>query len=414
VKVLTGSLNLLIANLLYKEAAFKELNQTLEHRVQQRTAELAQALENVKANENRIHSIIDTAQDAFIGVDLNGKITDWNRSAVSMFGWRSEETIGRIMSEVVLPQRYWKDYERALIAFRDNGKADFLNRRMERLLVNRRGEEFPVEMTVGLAGTNDTYFFSFFIEDITARKRVEQMKNEFISTVSHELRTPLTSIRGSLGLLASGAVGEYQPQARQLIDIAGANCERLMRMINDVLDIEKIESGNMQFDLAPQPLLPLLQQAIEATEGFAAQFKVALRLEGDTAALQVFADRDRMIQVLINLLSNAVKFSPVGETVSVRIAMVAGRVRVSVIDRGTGIPEEFRHRIFQKFAQADVSSSRRNGGTGLGLSICKSIVEEHHGSIDFISPPDGGTEFFVELPVHDAAGSSDHSGREAA
>ena len=403
VNALTSSLNLLVANLLYKEAAFKELNQTLEKRVQLRTAELAHALAGVTANENRVQTIIDTAQDAFIGVDLHGHITDWNRSAISMFGWRSEEAIGRSLTQLVVPQRYWADYEQAIRNFQDSGKANFFNRRLERTLVNRRGEEIPVEMTIGLAGTHETYFFSIFVEDISERKKVERMKNEFISTVSHELRTPLTSIRGSLGLLAGGVLGACPPQAKKLIDIANANCERLVRMISDTLDIEKMESGNMEFDLAPRALRPLVKQAIDATRGYAEQFNVLLVLhEGsaEDAEVVVNADRDRMIQVVVNLLSNAVKFTPSGQAVEVHVGTREGQARLSVIDHGTGIPEEFRPRIFQKFAQADTGGSTHKGGTGLGLSICRSIVEQHGGRIDFFTPPDGGTEFFVELPLH--------------
>ncbi|WP_334187708.1 sensor histidine kinase [Noviherbaspirillum sp.] len=403
VNALTSSLNLLVANLLYKEAAFKELNQTLEKRVQQRTAELAQALAGVTANEIRVQTIIDTAQDAFIGVDLHGQITDWNRSAISMFGWRSEEAIGRSLTQLVVPQRYWADYETAMRDFHGSGRANFFNRRLERTLINRRGEEIPVEMTIGLAGTHETYFFSIFVEDISERKKIQQMKNEFISTVSHELRTPLTSIRGSLGLLAGGALGACPPQAKKLVDIANANCERLVRMINDILDIEKMESGNMEFDLAPRALRPLVQQAIDATCGYAGQFNVTLMFHDAPAgepAVIVNADRDRMIQVVVNLLSNAVKFTPSGQAVEVRVATQEGRARLSVIDHGTGIPEEFRPKIFQKFAQADTGNSMHKGGTGLGLSICRSIVEQHGGRIDFITPPGGGTEFFVELPLH--------------
>lgn len=399
VKALTGSLNALVSDLLQKETALKELNLTLEKRVEQRTRELEHALAGVSASEKRIQTIIEAAQDAFIGVDLHGDVTDWNTQAEKMFGWQRDEAIGKPLADLVLPERYKAKYLEAILTFNATGKIDILNRRIETTVRNRKGEEFPVEMTVGLAGTNETYFFSAFLHDISDRKKVERMKNEFISTVSHELRTPLTSIRGSLGLLTGGAAGEIPAQAKALLDIANTNCDRLVRMINDVLDIEKIESGNMHFDMVTQPLLPLLEQAVDATQGYAAQYNVKLELQADAADVQVCVDRDRMIQVLVNLMSNAIKFSPANATVEVRSRRLPGHVRLSVTNHGEGIPPEFRERIFQKFAQADSTDSRRKGGTGLGLSICKSIVEEHGGRIDFHTEAGRGTEFFVDLPV---------------
>jgi PAS domain S-box-containing protein len=398
VRTLTGSLNALLSNLLQKESDLKELNLTLERRVEQRTRELEQALAQVKANERRIQTIIDSAQDAFIAVDLNGRITDWNAAAVRMFGWQTNEAIGQPLVDLVVPERFRTNLANAMHAFNETGKIDLLDRRLERVVVNRRGEEIPVEVTIGLAGSGDTYFFSAFLHDIAERKKVERMKNEFISTVSHELRTPMTSIRASLGMLADGFAGELPPDTRELIGIAHVSCERLVRLVNDVLDIEKIESGNMEFDMRPQVLRPLIEEAVDAVSASAGQMGVSIEVECDAGEVKVNADRDRMIQVLVNLLSNAIKFSPSGTAVMLRVEAVEGTVRVSVTDRGPGVPAEFRDRIFQKFAQADSTDSRQKGGTGLGLSICKSIVEEHGGSIGFASETGQGATFTVELP----------------
>jgi PAS domain S-box-containing protein len=358
-----------------------------------------EALAEVKASQERVRTIIETAQDAFIEMDLRGDITDWNSQAEKMFGWSRDEVIGRSLARTVFPERFHPTYEEVIHRFNETGNIEFFNQRVERIVVNRKGEEFPVEIMMGLVGTNGTYFFSTFIRDISERKRVERMKNEFISTVSHELRTPLTSIRGSLGLLTGGAAGEFPPKAKMLLDIANSNCERLVRMVNGILDIEKIESGNMQFDMLTQPLLPLVQQAIDATQGYAAQFNVKVALLADAPGVHVAVDRDRMIQVVVNLLSNAIKFSPSGGAVEVRIHPESDRVRLSVVDRGEGVPEKFREQVFQKFAQADSSDTRQKGGSGLGLSICKSIVEEHGGRIDFQSEAGNGSEFYVELPI---------------
>jgi PAS domain S-box-containing protein len=352
----------------------------------------------VAANEVRIQTIIETSQDAFVGIDLHGNITDWNSKAEKMFGWPRDEALRQPLA-IMIPERFHARYENDLRTFNDTGKGDFLDRHIERTIVNRNGGEIPVDVTVGLAVTNETYFFSMFLQDISDRKQVERMKNEFISTVSHELRTPLTSIRGSLGLLTGGAIGEIPAPAKRLLDIANKNCERLGRMINNVLDIEKMESGKMRFDMVTQPLLPLVAQSIEATQGYAAQFNVKLELQSDASDIRVAADNDRMTQVMVNLLSNAIKFSSAGGVVEVRTIRLSDHARISVIDTGDGIPQEFHSRIFQKFAQANSSDGRQQGGTGLGLSICKIIVSEHGGCINFHSKVGRGTEFYVDLPL---------------
>jgi signal transduction histidine kinase len=234
--------------------------------------------------------------------------------------------------------------------------------------------------------------------DITDFKRIDRMKGEFISTVSHELRTPLTSIRGSLGLLAGGVAGALPDQARMLIGIAKDSCERLVRLVSDILDAEKFESGHVQFELKPMAIKPLLQQALRANEGFAAQHHVQLVLDAPDESLLADVDGDRFIQVVTNLLSNAVKFSPEHAVVKVRLRGKDGKVRVEVRDEGPGIPYDFRDRIFQKFSQADGSDARQKGGTGLGLSITRAIVQRLGGQLDFESEPGAGTTFFLELP----------------
>lgn len=234
--------------------------------------------------------------------------------------------------------------------------------------------------------------------DITESKKVERLKSEFVATVSHELRTPLTSIRGTLGLLAGGAAGELPVKAGELIQIAHRNSERLSVLINDLLDIEKIESGRLRFVPQWQPLQPLLEQAVEANRGFAHTCNVEFELVPPLPAVLVEVDSDRLLQVMANLLSNAAKFSPAGERVLVT-AMLRGRtVRVVVQDRGPGVPEQFQPRLFQKFSQADASDSRAKGGTGLGLAITKAIVERMGGHIGFESKPDTGATFYFELP----------------
>lgn len=246
--------------------------------------------------------------------------------------------------------------------------------------------------------------FYLLESDVTPIKRVSRMKSEFISMVSHELRTPLTSIRGSLGLLAGGVAGALPASAQGLVDIAKNNCERLIRLINDILDTEKLESGKMRFDSKVLELRPLVEQSLQANEGYATQHGIRLVLHAQPEPLRAFADGDRLAQVLTNLVSNAVKFSPKDATVDVHLQRSGASIRIEVRDHGPGIPDEFRGRIFQKFSQADSSDTRVKGGTGLGLSISKSIVERMGGTIGFASEIGRGTTFFFEMPEWRDAG----------
>ncbi len=401
VRALSGSLSALVADLVHRRQELQDLNTTLERRVEERTRELEAALVAVRASEQRIGTIVEASQDAFIGVDLNGTVTDWNSAAERMFGWRRKEAVGWPLVELVVPERFRDSARRAIRLFRETGQHKLLARHVERIVVNRAGVEFPIEMTAGLAGSGDGAFFSVFLHDISERKKIERMKSEFVSTVSHELRTPLTSIRASLSMLADGTAGDLPQEIKSLVAIAHDSCERLVRLVNDVLDIQKIESGNMRFERTLQPLLPLAEHALDAMEGYAGQMGVALRCESGPGAqaLAVNCDRDRIVQVLTNLLSNAVKFSPRGGLVTLGVGHEGGRARLTVSDQGCGIPEEFRPRVFERFAQADSADSRQKGGTGLGLSITKSIVDEHGGTIWFESQAGAGTRFIVELPL---------------
>ena len=235
--------------------------------------------------------------------------------------------------------------------------------------------------------------------DITEQKRNAQRKDEFISTVSHELRTPLTSIRGSLGLIAAGVAGELPAKAANLVKIAHTNSERLIRLINDILDMEKIELGKMVFHIKRMALRPILEQAIAASTDYLPERNVRLVLVDDAPRAQAEVDPDRLHQVLANLLSNAIRFSPPRTSVAVELTRrESGGLRISVVDRGEGIPEAFRDRIFGKFEQADGSNTREKGGTGLGLSIVRAITERFGGSVSFDTTLGVGTSFHIDLP----------------
>ncbi len=390
--------NSLVANLQQKEADLRELNVSLEQRVQERTAQLQAAFEQLRENQERIQTIIESAPDPFVGMDFRGRITDWNPRAEALFGWKRAEVMGRDFEEVLVPPRFRGTVGAALAGYKASGQADFAGQVLERVVVDRSGREIPVEVRIGLIDTGKLQLFSAFVHDITGRKEVERLKGEFISTVSHELRTPLTAIYGSLSLLQSGMAGELPPSARELVEMSNQSCERLVRLINDVLDLEKMDTGSLRYELTPQPLRPLVERSVADTQPYADGWGVRLELEPPVDA-QVKADADRILQVMVNLLSNAAKFSPRGGVVKVGMALRGGAVRVSVTDQGPGIPEEFRPRVFERFAQADGSDRRQKGGTGLGLNICRRIVEAHQGRIGFNSDPGVRTEFWFELPL---------------
>ena len=401
VERLADTLNALVTDLVRGRAELQGLNATLERRVEARTAELERALAAVQASEQRVGAVIEAAQDAFVAVDLRGMITDWNSAAERMFGWKRSEVLGWPMGEILVPQRFRPSTARAFDQFRATGHSALLERRTERIVINRHGDEFTIEMTASLASGSEGVFFAVFLHDISERKKIERMKSEFVSTVSHELRTPLTSIRASLAMLAEGMAGDLPPDVARLVSVAHESSERLVRMVNDVLDLQKIEAGVMQFERRAQPLLPVAEHALDAMQGYADQLGVTLRLECREPARQLAAaiDRDRLVQVLTNLLSNAIKFSPRGGVVTLVLEEHEGSARLSVCDQGPGIPREFQARVFQRFAQADGADTRQQGGTGLGLSIAKSLVEEHGGRIAFETAPGEGTMFRVDLPL---------------
>jgi len=233
-----------------------------------------------------------------------------------------------------------------------------------------------------------------------AAAKANRMKNEFISTVSHELRTPLTSINASLGLMADGVVGELSSESRSLVQIARENSERLIRLISDILDIDKIASGKLAYDVRELEIGALVDQTVETHRALAGEHSVRLVVKDEAAGARVRADNDRLIQVVTNLLSNALKFSPEHAPVDVSIGRHDGMIRVAVRDRGPGIPTSFHDQLFEKFTQADASDRRQRGGTGLGLTICRAIIEDLGGRIDFETEVGAGTTLFFDLPEH--------------
>lgn len=235
--------------------------------------------------------------------------------------------------------------------------------------------------------------------DITERKRAEEIKNEFIATVSHELRTPLTSVIGALSLLKETIGDDLDPDSSRFLEVAVANSDRLSALVNDVLDIERLDAGLMTMRREHIALGPFLERAVELNRPYAQRFGVDFQLARPLSDLQVIGDEERLMQVVANLLSNAAKFSTRGDVVNVAAEVSGSRARVAVTDHGPGIAPAFRSRIFQRFAQDDSSDSRSKGGTGLGLSISRAIVEKLGGTIGFETEIGQGTTFYFELPL---------------
>jgi signal transduction histidine kinase len=253
----------------------------------------------------------------------------------------------------------------------------------------RPGYNAEGELTYGIAS----------FQDITERKRLALLKDQFVSTVSHELRTPLTSIRGALGLILGNTLGEPPPKMLNMLQIANQNSQRLLRIVNDILDLQKIEANQLEYRFQQVDLAKLLQNALLELESYASAHQVSFQLAVTAADSHLTADPDRLMQVLANLMSNAAKFSPANSSVLIHLEQpAADQLRLTVTDQGPGIPESFKTRIFQPFSQSDAADNRARGGTGLGLTISKAIVEQHGGHIRYVSAAGEGSSFIVELP----------------
>jgi PAS domain S-box-containing protein len=346
----------------------------------------------------RLSLILDNVVDAIITINESGSIESWSNGAERLFGYKSEEVLRRNV-KILMPDPHSSAHDGYIRRYIQTGERRIMGMRREVEALHKDGHRVAVDLGLSEMRIGKRRMFIGIVRDISARLEVERLKAGFVSTVSHELRTPLTSISGSLGLLAGGIAGELPAKATRLIDIARLNSERLVRLINDILDLEKAESGRLEFRLESQRLRPIVQHAIDLNRSYAQGFGVGIELDPRSDDANVLIDRDRLVQVLTNLLSNAAKFSPRGKSIEVRIVSHGDSVCVSVKDSGAGIPQDFQARIFQRFAQADSSDSRAKGGTGLGLSIAKTIVEQLGGSIGFESHAGQGTTFRVTLPV---------------
>lgn len=364
-------------------------------------------MQTLSVSEAQTKQLLNAVGEGIYGLDLEGNITFSNPAACELLDYTPEALHQKSIFDLVYhppaenPEPKKKSCTLLLsIADGKTHKVDNI------FFVDRNGRQFPVEYTsTPLCDEDNVTGAVIVFKDITERKQVERLKDEFISTVSHELRTPLTSIKGSLGLVLNGNLGDLSDKTRAMLQIAYNNSDRLNLLINDLLDINKIQSGALRFTMAPIDVNALISKAVAENQGYADQYKVHIDWEPnkydentENDQTQIWGDEHRLQQVLANLLSNAIKFSPPEGHVILSIKPDHEMMHILVTDTGSGIPTEFQDKVFEKFTQADSSNTRQLGGTGLGLAISKEIVERHNGKIGFNSTPEKGTTFYIELP----------------
>ncbi len=363
---------------------------------------LARSQERGRTDELRRQQeiLLDSVTDGICGLDRDGIVTFANLAAARLLGSPADSLIGKPVHELLhgaAPQgrACGPDCILRRVAGQSGAAAG------EENIFRSDGSSFPAEYVLTpIRGQNRSSGFVLSFRDIGQRYALDRLKDEFISTVSHELRTPLTSIRGALGLLTSGILGEANEMADNLLRIALTNSDRLVRLINDILDLERIQNGRDPLAFKPVQLAGIVKQAIDDLEPTADA--AGVKLIHDTTQVEIVADPDRLLQVITNLLSNAVKFSPPNSPVSVMLRPGATGVILSVIDHGRGIPANKLETIFGRFQQVDASDSRQRGGSGLGLAICRTIVMQHSGRIWAERNPVRGSTFRVFLPFQPA------------
>jgi PAS domain S-box-containing protein len=365
-------------------------------------------------NAERIQrTILNSAAYSMVSTDTAGVIQTVNAAAEKWLGYTGAELAGSKVTVVhdahelqsrgdqltrAMGMPVSGDYQ-ALVTKARYGVAD----EFECTYVRKDGTRFPVLLAVSAlrSGANDLSGYLMIAADLSERQAIRKMKDEFVSIVSHELRTPLTSIKGALGLLAGGVTGVLPPKAGEMAKIAHSNAERLSRLVEDILDLQRIESGRITMDKRPCNIADLIKESAESVHLVAENEGVTIVSSPCQASIN--ADRERMVQAFVNLLGNAIKFSPRGGRIECAAECRAGSVLFRVKDEGRGIPPEKLETIFERFVQVDASDAREKGGTGLGLAICRSIVEQHGGRVWAESEPGRGSTFYVQLPVAESA-----------
>jgi PAS domain S-box-containing protein len=362
---------------------------------ERKTAEQA-----IAALSRQNEMILDSVGDGILGIDRNGDIISANPAAAAMLGWSSDELVGKPLRDLIRPNSRneagfrWEDSPVPATLERGTRETSDSHR-----FARADGLMFPADFTSNPMYDEACRIIGAVVafRDITQKYEVDRLKSQFVSTVSHELRTPLTSIRGSLGLLSSGLLGTVSPKGQRMLEIAVSNTDRLVRLINDILDIERLNSGALTLSKQPIDATDLMREAVEVMKPMADQAGVAMIWSPFRGTIS--ADQDRMMQTLTNLLSNAIKFSPEASTITMSAERVGSMLCFRIADQGRGIPADKLESVFERFQQVDASDSRDKGGTGLGLPICRSIVQQHGGKLWVESVLGQGSTFFFTVPL---------------
>lgn len=343
-------------------------------------------------------AVFETVVDGIVTIEGNGVIRTVNQAVSKIFGYEPDELIGKNVS-MLMPSSHAARHDSYIRNFNETGDAKIIGIGRELEAVKKNGDTFPIELFISKMEVMGQNLFVGVVRDITERTKIDTMKREFVSVVSHELRTPLTAMIGALGLVNSGSFGELPEKTGSLLQLAQNNAKRLVELVNDILDIDKLESGRVELTLAETDLVELVRQAYTDNLPYAAQCGVHFQIEEPDHPIIAMVDGRRLSQVLANLLSNAAKFSDENDTVTIAIRSDGGTARIAVTDSGPGIPEDSIQKIFGKFYQVDSTDTRGGQGTGLGLAISQAIAMNHNSELKVESTPGEGSTFYFDLPV---------------
>lgn len=342
-----------------------------------------------------LSTVLDNIADGVIVFDTEGNISSVNETSKKLLRSKSDALLkSDIYTLFPYIEKELRDFCNHALVGNITEKKFWDNIKCERF----RGDNFYANLNVRVISVENELYILAIVHDLTESRKLDMMKNDFVSSVSHELRTPLTSINGALGLIQGLFKDQLNEDSSKLFNIAQKNCTLLIQLVNDILDMSRLESNIMDFKFEQLDLVKLIHQTIEENMPFARNNMVKLELVTTDESFLIDTDPTRIRQVINNLLSNAIKYSPRGDTVTISLSVTPESYRISVTDNGPGIPESFQKNIFQKFSRADSSDQRKYYGTGLGLSISKEIVSQMGGVIDFETTQGYGSNFFFEIP----------------
>jgi PAS domain S-box-containing protein len=359
----------------------------------------SEAFKALSDREARLNDVLENTGEMIHTANTDGKFTYVNRAWRDTLGYHYADLESIYTRDIIDPAELPRVQEVIRRIVRGRTQEN-----LETVFVTKQGQKLIVTGNVSARASDDrqTVDIRGMFRDVTEERAVERLKDEFISVVSHELRTPLTSIRGALGLIGSGKLGTLEPKGQRMVEIAVADSERLVRLINDILDIERMESGRVDLDKSSGSIAEILARAADSVRPLAEKAKVTLSVEA--APGKLWCDVDRVLQTLTNLIGNAIKFSPPGSTVWLTAERDEHAVYFRVRDQGRGIPPDKLESIFERFQQVDASDARAKGGAGLGLAIARSIVIQHGGNIWAESDGKTGSTFVFTLPAYQTEG----------